>query len=158
VNEKQEKIKREIKKLGDLIDTVLIEHNSVEQRTYPQTPSMGYTRDFKPDLFDGLEVEWEIGGSEGGNYKSGDSHPYSTNAPPEELTSLFIVVDALFPDISFREGSQLLNSIVTDKYQVREYYGNYQEFMRKRISIKDIHQWMERYNLTPRDSTCAPSL
>lgn len=151
-HEQKDALRRQVKKLGDLIDTVLIEQSMTEQRVHPEvTPSWGFSPGYKPDLFDGLEVKWETGGYEGGNWRNGEAKPYATDNPPLELTSLMAVIDDLFPDISFRDAKQLLACVVTDKQEVREYYGNYTNFTRKRISVEDIYRWTKLYDIKPRD-------
>ena len=157
--EKKDVLNRAVKKLGDMIDVVLIEHNLTEQRVYPEVaPSRGFSHGYKPDMFDGLEVKWETGGYDGGDWRGGKARRYSTNNPPLELSALMVVIDRLFPDVSFKDGCKLLKSVITDTEENREYYGNFQEFMRKRISTKDIYNWIISCNLEPADPSVSPML
>jgi hypothetical protein len=90
-------------------------------------------------------VSWSGGGTSGAScWDDSPSLPYSGAAEPE-FNSIFTIMEAVAPDISFLRFSKLMRSAVvkTRKSEYGDYYGNYDTTNYKEIDVEFLYDWLK---------------
>lgn len=103
-----------------------------------------YRQTDKFEKFDTLCVEWRTGGYEGGNCWDSTEPTYrSSGNPPEELTDLGKVLEAVKHDMTFLQYRALSNQLIQSGNRTEnEYYGNSTSYAYKYIPIKDLYEYL----------------
>ena len=80
----------------------------------------------------------------GGNCWNDDEPTgYSSDNPPEELTSLDTILEKYKPDISYLEYKVLANKLVEHGSRTEyEYYGNETNYSSKKCNMKKLYDYL----------------
>ncbi len=94
-----------------------------------------------------IQVSWTTGGESGGScWDSGESvhHPVSTDREPE-FTELDLVLEKVYPDLSFLGYKEVIRELVhyTD-YTRDEYYGNYYIYGVKYVNLQELYDFLRK--------------
>ena len=87
-----------------------------------------------------LELEYEIGGAEGGDCYGGESEEWSSNAAPPDFEDLDNLLFKIAPSISFLQHKKLMRTLdlETSERRSNDYYGNYTDYRIKRVTLQNI--------------------
>ena len=101
-----------------------------------------------------LKAEWVSGGTTGGScWDDGDARHYGREAdPPEELTSLDGILEAVCPMITFLEYRALTRELV--KYDSRNssgYYGNSTDYQMKIVHLRELYDYLVEKGWMPEE-------
>lgn len=131
------------------LKTLYREHDYMDWTPHKPDPTYNwrtkkYNEDKDIQQFDALYVEWETGGTSGGScWDDSDPRPYSTNALPEELTDLDIILEHFKPDLTFLQYRKLTNSLIKiSSRHESEYYGNGTDYSSRFIIIDHLYKYL----------------
>lgn len=143
------------------VDEILVDANLAGQRW--EQPLPGTRRRWDPDVREpkaanGLLVQWSTGGAQGGNCWNNDgAQSYTTGNGPEELTSLEVVIEKLFPDMTHRTFRQLERLVEAGNYSEREYYGNHTNYQFRFVSLDKVYRFLvEQGLIVGPEASCGP--
>jgi hypothetical protein len=97
---------------------------------------------------DYIEVEWLIGGRDGGNCWGDDADNPVEADPEKAFEDLDKLLEVVAPRMTFLMYKKLCREIVkTDTRHDSEYYGNYYEYATKRVYMDELYDWLSKNNL-----------
>lgn len=97
-----------------------------------------------------FHVEWSTGGVTGGSCYGGENCSFSSDNPPEDLTALDKVLEALDPNISFLRYKRLSGEVIENYTRsVNEYYGNHTNYSGKICRLDKLLRVLKEEKLWP---------
>lgn len=91
-----------------------------------------------------ISVSWTTGGVTGGSCWNDEPtrHRGVSSEPPQELTGLDIILEALYPDVSFMAYRKLVREVVETKtYRGgSDFYGNYTDEAAKMVRLSVLYE------------------
>lgn len=91
-----------------------------------------------------LSAWWIVGGMEGGDCWGADPFPTAAESEPEfhELDKALL---AVAPNLSMLQYKAILRDLVHRTFrQIDEYYGNFENRAYKKVSLRELHAWLEK--------------
>jgi hypothetical protein len=94
-----------------------------------------------------LKIKWVIGGLTGGS-PWGTEHHARTADPEPDFIYLDEILEDVSPSITFLQYKKLVKSLVkTEEYILDDYYGNYTEYMSKKINLRELYEYLKNNGL-----------
>jgi hypothetical protein len=89
-----------------------------------------------------IYIQWTTGGASGGSCWGTEATPCGGEEKPD-FTSLDTILEHFAPKITFLQYKKLNNLIKETEFSVSEYYGNYSDYKREYIILKELYETLQ---------------
>lgn len=112
-------------------------------RVSPLPCTKTFRRKVNDEPFSGLFVQWEAGGSDGGNYSGGESRRYTCSEKTPGLSGLEAVLEDACPEMSFRVYLELCKMVQEGSWLEQGYYGNWTDYAYACLPMQALYGFLQ---------------
>ena len=136
--------------------TILVDHEYVSGWEKPKEAFRLYNESYMHPNFNDVEdvsenddvvyMQWETGGSSGGDCWGGDSREYYEHNTVTDFVVLELICEKLAPEIPFMAFNKIRrDNIIDGSYSDCQYYGNRTDYAIKLVKLEQLYQSLQPY-------------